>query len=375
MSNLRPAPMFLRPSIVRQLIRDTAEIRKGVEHLQMLALPLVDQPKPSVAAAEEVTRFDSSHEAASNDDIADPVEADATGGDSEPGLVDLQLTKPESEPVQSPLTCNGAALDWPDAPLPEHADPDLDRPENDPADHGQPNHDDAGCHDANQREECHSRPEGGRAGSTRSDPCGREGGTGRQGSSAGRVLRSDGGADGRGLGRSDRCGRDDHGQTSSSQVREDSPASPSEAGLFVLGGPLPEALVTPSAAPKAPRQIETLRNLGRRRDKAEQPKPQTDVQRAEVIRAVAKKLEARKAAPSIDWARVAAAHRNHQPKNTSRPKPTRPAPSRDECPHCGIPGWRGCDHFLPCEEAPPLPPSTAEKMKGARRGRRRREDV
>ncbi len=275
MSNLRPAPMFLRPSMVRQLIRDTAEIRKGVEHLQMLALPLVDQPKPSAVVAEvpaeEITRFDSGHEAASNAEIADPVEADATGGDSEPGPVDLQLTKPESEPVQSPFTCNGAALDWPDAPLPEHADPDLDRPEPTPAD-------------------------------------------------------------------------EDHAAPSESMAVE-------------------------------PRQIETLRNLGRRRDKAEQPRPQAATQRAEVIRAVAKKLEARKAAPAIDWARVAAAHRNHQTKNAARPKPTRPAPSRDECPHCGIPGWRGCDHFLPCEEAPRLPPSTAEKMKGARMGRRHREGV
>lgn len=180
MSNLRPAPMFLRPSVVRQLINDTREIRKGMAQLQMLPVRLVDQPMPSAlldqGAAEEITRFETTHAPASNDhdrpavaqEVAhrtersdaleaesappsssadcsqhagsnpvpanpDPVEAARTGGDSEPAA---EMSEPaaESEPVQSPFTCNGAALDWPDAPLPEHADPDLDRPEPTPAD-------------------------------------------------------------------------------------------------------------------------------------------------------------------------------------------------------------------------------------------------
>ena len=29
-----------------------------------------------------------------------------------------------------------------------------------------------------------------------------------------------------------------------------------------------------------------------------------------------------------------------------------PAPSRDGCPRCGIPGFKGCDHYAPCEPAP-----------------------
>lgn len=133
MSNLRPAPMFLRPSVVRQLINDTREIRKGLAQLPLVPLPLVDQPMPSASPESEIVKFDTEHGPALNDDEPNPVEADATGRDSEPAA---ELSEPaaESEPVQSPFTCNGAALDWPDAPLPEHADPDLDRPEPTPAD-------------------------------------------------------------------------------------------------------------------------------------------------------------------------------------------------------------------------------------------------
>lgn len=42
-------------------------------------------------------------------------------------------------------------------------------------------------------------------------------------------------------------------------------------------------------------------------------------------------------------ARAAAA----KPKPAQRPK--RQAQSNEECVHCGIPGFRGCDHFLPYE--------------------------
>lgn len=53
----------------------------------------------------------------------------------------------------------------------------------------------------------------------------------------------------------------------------------------------------------------------------------------------------------IDWARVAAAHRNHVARPEQKRKPIGPAPSREECPRCGVPGWKGCDHFLPCEDS------------------------
>lgn len=42
-------------------------------------------------------------------------------------------------------------------------------------------------------------------------------------------------------------------------------------------------------------------------------------------------------------------------KSTSVPvpaKPLEPAPGREECPRCGVPGWKGCDHFLPCLDQP-----------------------
>lgn len=51
----------------------------------------------------------------------------------------------------------------------------------------------------------------------------------------------------------------------------------------------------------------------------------------------------------LDWGRVAAARSASQP--SARPAaakgPTMPAPSREECQRCGIPGFRGCAHWLP----------------------------
>lgn len=50
------------------------------------------------------------------------------------------------------------------------------------------------------------------------------------------------------------------------------------------------------------------------------------------------------------------------------------APSREECPRCGIPGFKGCSHFLPCEVLPPFPPQAEEsdrrkfRFTGKRRG-------
>lgn len=51
-----------------------------------------------------------------------------------------------------------------------------------------------------------------------------------------------------------------------------------------------------------------------------------------------------------DGARLAAAiaARGAPQPPMARPAPTEVAESREECRFCGIPGWRGCDHFLPC---------------------------
>lgn len=81
-----------------------------------------------------------------------------------------------------------------------------------------------------------------------------------------------------------------------------------------------------------------------------------------------------KRAPKIDWKRVAAARRaKAAAKPAPAPRPLFPAPSRDACPRCGIPGSKGCAHFLPCEDAPPPPPSETElrkqpKFTGKRQG-------
>lgn len=35
--------------------------------------------------------------------------------------------------------------------------------------------------------------------------------------------------------------------------------------------------------------------------------------------------------------------------------PTEHAPNRESCTRCGIPGSKGCDHWLPCDAAPVVP--------------------
>lgn len=63
-----------------------------------------------------------------------------------------------------------------------------------------------------------------------------------------------------------------------------------------------------------------------------------------------------------DYARAAAAMlaRASAPK-APKPVPTEPAPSRESCARCGVPGWKGCDHWLPCEIAPVTPKSVSSE--------------
>lgn len=92
---------------------------------------------------------------------------------------------------------------------------------------------------------------------------------------------------------------------------------------------------------------------------AAQPAPRPD------IRSLAEKLAAKRAAQAakIDPVRLAAAYaREAAAKSTSVPAkqaPLVPAPSREECRQCGIPGWKGCDHYLPCAD-PRVIPARAE---------------
>ena len=71
------------------------------------------------------------------------------------------------------------------------------------------------------------------------------------------------------------------------------------------------------------------------------------------------------AAPQDEGKRLAAAFAAKAvQKSKSVPAatgPSKPAPGREECPRCGIPGWKGCAHFLPCEDQPVLP--SAEQLR------------
>lgn len=70
------------------------------------------------------------------------------------------------------------------------------------------------------------------------------------------------------------------------------------------------------------------------------------------IEAAVEKL-ARQNTRSIDYARVAAAHKVHAARKPAAVRePTEVAPTRESCARCGIPGWKGCAHWLPFEATP-----------------------
>lgn len=115
MSNVRRAPLFLRPSVVRGLIEASNLIRNGVVQVPFETFKLVDRPRPS-----EDARL-----AKANDDL--PANMPAQRRTKQSGRVAPPVA---SEPVPAvPAAVQDEPEDWPDAPLPDHADPDLDRPE------------------------------------------------------------------------------------------------------------------------------------------------------------------------------------------------------------------------------------------------------
>lgn len=65
--------------------------------------------------------------------------------------------------------------------------------------------------------------------------------------------------------------------------------------------------------------------------------------------------EIKRPLPQSDNARLAAAFARKAETRVKRVEtaPLQPAPTRESCPRCGIPGWKGCDHFLPCEPERP----------------------
>lgn len=282
-SNLRGAPLFLRPSVVRALIGDVETIARHVVAVPLLPVALVDQAAPSVLAAPEpngeITRFDTAHGAPAND------------------------MRTEWEPADWP----DAPL--PDAPLPDVADPDLDRPE-------------APAPDSHEFD-C-SRP-----------PVEE---SGLAGMAAGENARQ--------------C-----------QLAKAEASAPKRSPQ-----PAPEVV-----RHRVPRLTDGLYRSARRADERalEAPVDRAALpsRAAQLIREASQgeALCLEKPKP-IDWARVAAAHRNHAPRPAAARKPIGPAPSREECPRCGIPGWKGCDHFLPCEDS--VRDLSDEHISSARPGRR-----
>ena len=59
----------------------------------------------------------------------------------------------------------------------------------------------------------------------------------------------------------------------------------------------------------------------------------------------------------IDQAKLVAAYRTKAARSQRpKPQPTEPSPTLEACVHCGIPGGKGCDHWLPFEAQPsPVP--------------------
>lgn len=112
----------------------------------------------------------------------------------------------------------------------------------------------------------------------------------------------------------------------------------------------PEAPLRSLARREKPRAVPGVENM------IEQPDGDDEFIRQLQTRVVAKQAQRTKrtpmkAEPAIDGGRIAAAYRAKASAPRRQPKvPTRHALSREACVNCGIPGSRGCDHFLPFVE-------------------------
>ena len=72
MSNLKTAPLSLTPDVAAKLLGDQPGYGKRIKRVPIEPVKLVDRPRPSASAPsgrdEEITRFDSDHGAAANDE-------------------------------------------------------------------------------------------------------------------------------------------------------------------------------------------------------------------------------------------------------------------------------------------------------------------
>lgn len=118
-------------------------------------------------------------------------------------------------------------------------------------------------------------------------------------------------------------------------------------------------LTTAHPLPATVRPLEIDRSLARRKVTPAVPAPQDsdEAAMAEFSAALARVQQRRQskagaitkpATPKIDGQAIAAAHARKKavPPPPKKP-PTRRALGPGECHRCGIPGFRGCDHFLP----------------------------
>ncbi|MDE2595986.1 MAG: hypothetical protein KGL44_03815 [Sphingomonadales bacterium] len=315
---LRPAPFALTPKAVRRLTDPALPLPASVSVKLIPVLPIKlvdhcprgsrpanmnDKPKlkagrrkearpsmgsdalsresaPSVSSGECIPRAGSTPAPANQ---VETPSATTDGGDEPARVAPAEAPAPVLQ-----MAAPAALEDWPDAPLPDHADPDLDRPEP-PAPELLPE----------------SLPEV-------------------------EALQEE-----------QLC----LAEAQAAQAR----------GNTAIGGGYD--MFEPEARPaRMPRPVKGKRGtivideIGFVEPVAVLPVP--NKARRALIRDAAEKL-AKPELTKVDWARVAAAHRASGPtKSTSVPVPLHPAPSREECPRCGIPGWKGCDHFLPCEDQP-----------------------
>ena len=428
-SNLRGGPLFLRPSVVRQLVGDIAAIRQAVVQVPLLPIKLVDRPRAS-----EDPRL-----AKANDDITElPVAPDATvvasgsdrvaPTDASAPVVRIQAEEPEPS-------------DWPDAPLPEHGDPDLDRPE--PANiEGRDAailagykagalvgdlatqfglsrwtiYDIAKRHGLKRANGIPASPEiaarnaevakAYAAGEPVSDimarfnlgranvyKIGKDAGIEREKkvapvsrSISARARQTPKQAIAAPVTTKSLCSRPPVEESGLAGMAARECASQTQLvqpdrlrntagekhsptvtgdGFYSEAAAKRRAQQAGIGRARADRQAEESRRNERRSDRAAADAAAIEDFQAALAKARARReagveiIAPKRAAPVASGAKLAEALRQRSraaPARLVQVTPLEPALSREECPRCGIPGWKGCDHFLPCEDQPKAPP-------------------